>query len=294
MISHVEKIYSFGAPELQPYATLRRPLEHRQQNIFVAESERVVQRLLKSKFTVVSLVMPEKHLENFRAQLEARPEPIAVYLAEKKLLETLTGYSVFQGVFAVGKIPKLSSLDEIYQQSPQPRFFVAIDELSNAENVGAITRTCAAFGVHALIVGETSSSPYLRRAVRNSMGTIFDLPIFEIETIRNGNPDLRRDDPIRKMNLAQVIRDLRQRGMHVVAAHPHTDKKVLSQANFTGDCCVVFGNEGDGISKAVLEACDEAVAIPMPPNVDSLNVGAAAAVFLYEAVRQRSAAVLGK
>ena len=249
----------------------------------------MVQRLLKSKFTVVSLVMPEKHLESFRAQLEARPEPIAVYLAEKKLLETLTGYSVFQGVFAVGKIPRLASLDEIYRQSPSPRFFVAIDELSNAENVGAITRTCAAFGVHALIVGETSSSPYLRRAVRNSMGTIFDLPIFEIETIRNGDPNLRRDDPIRKLNLAQVIRDLRQRGMHVVAAHPHTDKKVLSQANFTGDCCVVFGNEGDGISKAVLEACDEAVAIPMPPNVDSLNVGAAAAVFLYEAVRQRAA-----
>ncbi len=291
---HVQRISSFGAPELQPYATLRRPLEHREQNIFVAESERVVRRLLKSKFTVVSVVMPEKHLENFREQLEARPENIAVYLAEKKLLETLTGYSVFQGVFAVGKIPRLASLDEIYRQSPSPKFFVAIDELSNAENVGALTRTCAAFGVHALIVGETSSSPYLRRAVRNSMGTIFDLPIFEIETIRNGDPNLRRDDPIRKMNLAQVLQDLRKRGMHCVAAHPHTEKKVLSQANFTGDCCVVFGNEGDGISKNVLEACDEAVAIPMPPNVDSLNVGAAAAVFLYEAVRQRNAAVLAK
>ena len=64
-------------------------------------------------------------------------------------------------------------------------------------------------------------------------------------------------------------------------------QKFLSQADFSGDCCIVFGSEGDGISAAVLEACDEAVAIPMPPTVDSLNVGAAAAVFLYEVARQR-------
>jgi tRNA G18 (ribose-2'-O)-methylase SpoU len=279
---------------LQPYATLRRPLEHRQQGIFVAESERVVRRLFESHFTIVSVCMPEKHLEAFRAQLEARPENIAVYLAEKKLLETLTGYSVFQGIFAVGKIPQLATLEEIYQKSPKPRLFVAVDEMSNAENLGALVRNCAAFGVHGLIVGETSSSPYLRRAVRNSMGTIFQLPVFEIETVRNADQTLRRDDPARQLTLAQVLRDLRKRGVHCVAAHPHTDKKVLSQADFTGDCCIVVGNEGEGISEAVLEACDEAVAIPMPPNVDSLNVGAAAAVFLYEAARQRNVKKLDK
>jgi tRNA G18 (ribose-2'-O)-methylase SpoU len=283
----IEKISSFGAPELQPYATLRRPLEHRQQGIFVAESERVVRRLLESRFTVVSLVMPEKHLEAFRAQIEARSEQITVYLAEKKLLETLTGYSVFQGVFAVGKIPRLPSLEEIFRKSPTPKLFVAVHEMSNAENLGALVRNCVAFGVHGLIVGETSSSPYLRRAVRNSMGAIFELPIFEIETVRNADPDLRRDDPARQLTLPQVLRDLRKRGVRCIAAHPHTDKKVLSQADFTKHCCIVFGNEGDGISKEVLEACDEAVAIPMPPTVDSLNVGAAAAVFLYEANRQR-------
>ena len=83
------------------------------------------------------------------------------------------------------------------------------------------------------------------------------------------------------------MKELRARGVRCVAAHPHTDKKLLSQADFSGDCCIVFGSEGDGISPAVLEACDEAVAIPMPPTVDSLNVGAAAAVFLYEVNRQR-------
>ena len=72
-----------------------------------------------------------------------------------------------------------------------------------------------------------------------------------------------------------------------LAAHPHTDKKVLSQADFTGDCCVVFGSEGHGISQGVLAACDEAVAVPMANDVDSLNVSMAVAVFLYEANRQR-------
>jgi tRNA G18 (ribose-2'-O)-methylase SpoU len=288
MFHAVKKITSFGAPELQPYATLRRPLEHRQQNIFVAESERVVRRLLKSDFTVVSIVMPEKHLEDFRADIEARPEPITVYLAQRQLLETLTGYSLFQGVFAVGKIPRLASLEEILQKSPTPKLFVAVHEMANAENVGALVRTCVAFGVHGLIVGETSSSPYLRRAIRNSMGAIFELPVFEIETVRNADASLRRDDPARQLNLVQVLQDLRQRGVRCIAAHPHTDKKILSEADFTGDCCIVLGNEGDGISKEVLDNCDEAVAIPMPPTVDSLNVGAAAAVFLYEADRQRS------
>ena len=91
-------------------------------------------------------------------------------------------------------------------------------------------------------------------------------------------------------NLSQTLQSLRTRGIRCLAAHPHTSGKTLSQAYFTGDCCIVFGSEGNGISASVLEACDEAVAIPMPPTVDSLNVGAAAAVFLYEVNRQRKKA----
>ncbi|HVU08338.1 MAG TPA: RNA methyltransferase [Verrucomicrobiae bacterium] len=269
---HIQKISSFDAPELRPYATLRRPLEHRQQGIFVAESEKVVRRLLESKLTVVSVVLPEKWLEEYRPLLAARPENVAVYLAEKKVLEMLIGFTMFQGVLAVGKVPPPISLEEILAKSSSPKLFVAVDELANAENLGALVRNCVAFGVHGLIVGETSSSPYLRRAVRNSMGTIFQLPVIESE------------------NLAQTIHDLCKRGVRCIAAHPHTDKKNLSQADFTKDCCIIFGSEGNGISKAVLEACDEAVAIPMPPTVDSLNVGAAGAVFLYEVARQRNKA----
>ena len=275
----IEKISTFDAPELRPYATLRRPAEHETQGIFVAEGEKVVKRLLESHFTVVSAVLSEDWLEDFLPLLEARPEPIAVYLAEKQWLETLTGFAMFQGVLAVGKIPARVLLEEIWQNSPAPRLFAAVDGLANSENLGALVRNCVAFGVQALIVGETSSSPFLRRAVRNSMGAIFQLPVFEIgkdsSTCSQGNK-----------TLSQTLRALREQGVRCIAAHPR-GKKRLPETDFTRDCCIVFGSEGEGISQAVLDSCDEAVAIPMPEKIDSLNVGAAAAVFLYEASRQR-------
>jgi tRNA G18 (ribose-2'-O)-methylase SpoU len=282
----VQKISSFDAPELQPYTTMRRPLEHERQGIFVAESEKVVRRLLESRLTVVSVVLPEKWLEAFRPLLEARPETVAVYLAEKKLLESLVGFTMFQGILAVGKLPAPISLEEMLAKSPTPKLFVAVDELANAENLGALVRNCVAFGVQALIVGETSSSPYLRRAIRNSMGTIFQLPVIELAKLGQRH-QFTTKPYVTSQTLPECLKELRGHGVRCIAAHPHTDKKFLSQADFSGDCCLVFGSEGDGLSLAVLEACDEAVAIPMPPAVDSLNVGAAAAVFLYEVARQR-------
>ncbi len=284
----LEKISSLDLPELAPYRTMRRSAEHETQGIFIAEGEKVTRRLLESHFTVVSVVLPEKWLEDFRPLLDARTEEFIVYIAEKELLETLTGFSLFQGVLAVGKIPLPGSLDDILAKSPKPHLFVAVDELANADNLGALMRNCVAFGVQALLVGETSSSPYLRRSVRNSMGTIFQLPVWEVR-MANEAIRVRRDDPP-KFSLVQTLQDLRARGVRCIAAHPHPSGKFLSQADFSGDCCIVFGSEGNGLSQAILEACDECVQIPMQQMVDSLNVGAAAAVFLYEANRQRNKA----
>ena len=284
----IQTITSFDAPEVAPYRTMRRSSEHDVLGIFVAEGEKVVRRLLASHFTVVSIVLPEKWLAEFRPLLEARSEDITVFIAEKTFLESLTGFSLFQGILAVGKIPPPASLAEILAHSPKPQLFVAVDELANAENLGALMRNCVAFGVQALLVGETSSSPFLRRSVRNSMGAIFQLPIWEVK-MANAAVQVRRDDPA-PFSLPQTLRDLRTRGIRCIAAHPHANGRTLSQADFTGDCCVIFGSEGNGISKAVLAACDEAVEIPMLNEVDSLNVGAAAAVFLYEVNRQRGKA----
>lgn len=266
---HAQEIDSFDLPELQPYRTMRRQHEHREQGIFVAEGEKVVRRLLESKFSVVSVLLPEKWLLDLEPLLQARGEDIRVFVAEKKLLETLTGFSMYQGLLAVGKVPPAPALQEVLARAQKPRLLAAVDSLSSAENLGALVRNCAAFGAQALLVGETSTSPYLRRAVRSSMGTVFQLPIIETK------------------DLVDSLRQLRGAGIRCIAAHPHVDGRSISTGGFGNDCCIVFGSEGYGISPAVLAGCDEAVAIPMPPTVDSLNVGSAAAVFLYEASRQR-------
>lgn len=266
----VHKIDSFELPALQPYRTMRRQMEHREQGIFVAEGEKVVRRLLESRFAVVSLLLPEKWLDELGQALQARPEFIDVFVAEKQLLETLTGFSMYQGLLAVGKIPAPMSFAEILERGSKPYLLAAVDNLSNAENLGALVRNCVAFNVQALVVGETCCSPFLRRAVRSSMGAIFQLPVIE------------------NQNLVAALRDLRARGIRCIAAHPHIKGRTLPQASFSGDCCIIFGSEGHGITPAVLATCDESAAIPMPAAVDSLNVASAAAVFLYEANRQRA------
>jgi tRNA G18 (ribose-2'-O)-methylase SpoU len=183
---------------------------------------------------------------------------------------------MYQGLLAAGRLPPPLSLEAILARSPRPRLLAAVDGLSSAENLGALVRNCAAFGVHALLVGETSASPFLRRAVRSSMGAIFHLPVLETP------------------NLALTLGQLRPHGLRSIAAHPHADDRPLPAADLSGDCCLVFGSEGAGLSPAVLAACQEAAAIPMPPTVDSLNVGSAAAVFLYEANRQRGFRTAGR
>jgi len=270
----LKKISALDLPELAPYRTLRRAAEHAARGIFVAEGDKVVRRLLESHFGVVSVLLPEKRVAEFEPLLRARPEKeIPVFaVAKKSVLEELIGFEMFQGVLAIGQIPEVVTLEKILADSPPPRLFAAVDGLTSAENIGLLVRNCAAFGTQALIVGETSSSPFLRRAVRNSMGTIFQLPVVETASLVN------------------ALKTLRQNGVRCIAAHPHTENRLLSQTDFTGDCCLVFGSEGNGLLPEVLAACDEAVAIPMAPGVDSLNVGAAAAVFFYEVARQRNQA----
>jgi tRNA G18 (ribose-2'-O)-methylase SpoU len=276
---HIEPVASLDRPELAPYRTLRRAAEHEAQGIFVAEGDKVVRRLLESHFGVCSVLLPEDRVAEFTPLLQSRPEQdIPVFaVTQKSVLEELVGFEMFQGVLAIGKIPAAITLENILAMNSGAKLFAAVDGLTSAENIGLLTRNCAAFGAQALIVGETSSSPFLRRAVRNSMGAIFKLPVVELRSTGHAHAP----------KLVDALRQLRAAGVRCLAAHPHTERKYLAQADFTGDCCIVFGSEGNGLSPAVLAACDEAVAVPMANGVDSLNVGAAAAVFLYEAARQR-------
>ena len=265
----IQHVTSLDQPELAPYRTMRRPASHVQHRIFVAEGDKVVRRLLESSFSVVSALMPEKWLVELDPLLRSRPEEFPVFIAPKELLEELIGFSMYQGVMAVGRFPEPVPLDTLLARSPRPLLLMALEALNNAENLGVIVRNCTAFGAHVLIVGETCSTPYMRRSVRNSMGTIFKLPVVE------------------PPSLAATLRELRARGIRCIAAHGHARGSTLGRCDLSGDCCIILGSEAHGLSEEILQECDEAVAIPMFNEVDSINVGNAGAVFLYEANRQR-------
>jgi tRNA G18 (ribose-2'-O)-methylase SpoU len=269
---HIQPVNNLADPVLQPYRTLRRRKDLERQRIFVVEGDKVVQRLLASHFRVDSLLITGAWLDRVQGLLDERPDEITVFLAEKVQIEQITGFGCYQGIKAVGRIVHPPTLKEVLRESPPPRLFAAFDGVSNAENLGVMVRNCAALGAHAVIVGETSASPFLTRAIRTSMGAIFRLPAVEVE------------------NLVEALKIMRADGVRCVAAHPSAGGRTLARTDLTIDTCIVLGSEGYGLRPEVLAACDEGVAVPMAAGIDSLNVSSATAVFLYEAARQRGPA----
>jgi tRNA G18 (ribose-2'-O)-methylase SpoU len=266
---HIKPVQSLDAPELALYLTLKRVEEHEQAGVLVATNAKVVQRLLASRFTVISALLTPAWLEQLEPKLRARPEEIIVHVAEQRLLETITGYKMHQGALAAARIPPAPTFEQLLETSRRPLLLAAVEGIASAENLGAIVRSCAAFGVHFLIVGETCGSPFQRRAVSGSMGTIFEQPVVHVDS------------------LVEKLTALRAQGVRCLAAHPRSGSKKLSGVNLRGDCCLVFGAEGPGLTANALSACDDTVEIPMPSHMNSLNVASATAVFLYEATRQR-------
>ena len=270
-ILHIQPVQTLDAPELALYRTLRRVEEHERAGVLVAANDKVIKRLLASRFTVVSALLTPAWLEKLEPQLRARPEEdIPIYVAEPPLLETITGYKLHQGALAVAKIPPLPDLETLLKNSPRPLLLAAVEGIASAENLGAVVRSCAAFGAHFLIVGETCGSPFQRRAVAGSMGTIFEQPVVRVD------------------NLVATLTALRARGVRCLAAHPRPGATEAGRRGFARRLLsgVWRGRAGpDGRPR--WRSATSPVEIPMPSHMNSLNVAVAAGVFLYEATRQR-------
>ena len=282
MILSINHIDTLDTPELEPYKSLRRPIEHLELGIFIAEGEKVVTRLLGSTLTVESILLSQDWFEMYQPLIEKNSNQIKVFIGKKKLLETIVGHSLHQSMMALAKVPTPITIEELlFKSDPNSKkLYVLVDGIANAENMGVIVRNCVCFGVDALIVMPTSCDPYLRRSVRNSMGNIFQLPIVYLNKFTD-------DKEISNNDYSSHLMKLKEHGIRLYAAHPNPKSKTINKIKFPQQSCIVLGAEGPGVSQEILKLCDEFVSIPMKEGVDSLNVASASAVMLWEFQKDR-------
>ena len=259
-------------------AQLRNKLEP-EQGIFIAESFKVIERALDAGFVPLSLLVIPHWLDmTYKTLNDYGIKDTTVYVGEASVLEGLTGYELTRGALAAFRRPELPTVEELTKYA---KSIAVIDGVVDHTNIGAIFRSAAAIGVDAVLVTPASCDPLYRRAVRVSMGTVFQVPWTRICTTM--------DDWLKN-----GINELKDLGFATISCALSKTARELDDPVFDTleRIALVFGTEGDGLSPKVIEACDYVARIPMMNNVDSLNVAAASAVFFWHLCRKNSKRLL--
>ncbi|MDQ1265360.1 MAG: hypothetical protein QG635_510 [Bacteroidota bacterium] len=232
---------------------------HAGKGIFVADGEKVTLRLLDSALEVVSFFALEEYYEKYSDFIESKAIPENVrFTADKEIFEQIVGFRVHTGIMAIGRIPRQSPVNEFSKK------IIALNGIIDSENVGAIVRNAAAFGFDSLIFDKATSSPYLRRAVRVSMGTIYSLKYHICD------------------NLKEALELLRNGGSYsIYAAETSAGAISITECILNDKFCLVFGSEGRGIDRDILDMADKIVSIPISDSVPSINVAASSAIMMF-------------
>ena len=266
---NIIEITDLSAPELAPYtrlteAQLRNKLEP-EKGIFIAESPKVIGTALDAGCEPLSFLMERRQIDGPAAGVLARCPDAAVYTADRSVLQALTGYALTRGVLCAMRRPQPRSVEALCRDA---RRVAVLEGIVDSTNIGAIFRGAAALGMDAVLLTSAGSDPLYRRAIRVSMGTVFQVPWAYVP---EDWPALLRAQGFR--TAAMALRDDSVR----------LDDPRLMQAE---KLAVVMGTEGDGLADATIAACDFTVRIPMHHGVDSLNVAAASAVAFYQLGRR--------
>jgi tRNA G18 (ribose-2'-O)-methylase SpoU len=238
--------------------------------MFIAESEKVIRRALAAGMRPRSYLMAERWLTDLADVVaQAGADGIPVYVGEHDVIEALTGFHLHRGALAAMHRPALPAPAALLASA---RRVVVLEDIVDHTNVGAAVRSAAAFGADAVLVTPRCADPLYRRAIRVSMGTVFQVPWTRIDPWPAG---------------VELLRGL---GFTVAALATNGDAMPLERfaQGRAERVALVLGTEGDGLCRHTLTAVDVCVRIPMAGGVDSLNVAAAAAVALY-ALRPASA-----
>lgn len=265
-------IQDFSLPGLEAYVRLTEAQLRSRQDpakaLFIAESLKVIGHALDAGCEPVSMLMEEKHIAGQAAETIARCGDIPVYTGPSELLAQLTGYQLTRGILCAMRRPAEKDPGLILRDAHR---VAVIEGVVDPTNVGAIMRSAAALNMDAVLLDPTCCDPLHRRAVRVSMGTVFQVPWARIGD--------------RPATLAgQGLALLRSYGFKTAAmalndSAIRIDDPVLAAED---KLAIVLGTEGDGLPAATIDACDYCVMIPMSHGVDSLNVAAASAVAFWQ------------
>ena len=270
MINQI-RITDFNATELDIYARTKEVVllnrAKPEDGIFIAESPKVIERALDSGCEPISILMEERHIEGEGKSVLERGGEIPVYTAEFDVLKELTGFPLTRGMLCAMRRPAPLSLQQVCENATR---LAILEDVVNPTNVGAIFRSAAALGMDAVILTQACSDPLYRRAIRVSMGTVFQIPWTYVDKSVEW-PD-------------EGMKFLHDMGFKTAAFALKDDSVGIDDPQLMSEekLAVLLGTEGDGLATETIADCDYTVKIPMSHGVDSLNVAAASAVAFWQ------------
>ena len=264
-----------AAPELDVYSRLTgaelRSKKAPENGIFIAESPMVIEVALKMGYTLLSL-LTDKRLLGIggveRVVERVRDLDIPIYTAERELLTSITGFELTRGALAAFRRPTPKAAGEVTRGACR---IAVLENVTDATNIGAIFRSAAALGIDAVLTTPSCCDPLSRRAVRVSMGTVLQVPF---ATVGESPAEWqeRGTDILRELGFKSAALALTDRSVSISNAALDSEERLA----------LILGTEGDGLYKSTIKGADYTVKIPMFHGVDSLNVGAAAAVAFWQ------------
>ncbi len=273
---NIIEITDFHAQELDPYARLtQNQLRNRlepEKGIFIAESPKVIDRALDAGYKPVSLLMERKQITGPAAGILSRCGDAPVYTADRELLAELTGFELTRGVLCAFRRPAPRPVEELCKNA---RRVAVLEGIVDSTNVGAIFRSAAALNMDAVLINPSCCDPLCRRAVRVSMGTVFQVPWGQLGETPADWPE-KGMDILHSLGFKTAAMALSDRSVSI------DDEQLAKEPKLA----IVLGTEGDGLAAGTIASCDYTVKIPMSHGVDSLNVAAASAVAFWQLGRQ--------
>lgn len=277
-MKNIIKVTDLSIPELDIFARLtgsqlRNKLEP-EKALFIAESPTVIDVALNSGCEPIAFLGDERLINssvtNIIERLSNLEKDIPIYLAERDVLTTLTGFELTRGALCAMKRPKLPSVEDVCRGA---RRIAVFEEITDSTNIGALFRSAAALAIDAVLITPTCCDPLCRRAVRVSMGTVFQVPWTRIGNVKADWPN--------------AIEALQKLGFKTVAMALTDDSVSIDDERLKKEekLAIILGTEGDGLSKATIASCDYTAKIPMSHGVDSLNVAAAGSVAFWQLTR---------